>query len=156
MLIVDFFINIYYMTYSLFDSTLTELNMIMFKKVKKMTSPDAKDTFLKEKYRWCSDPFNGALNWNWRFLRVAAVKNFRDDCDGFAFLAHWMYGDGKIYAITNYDLRTFRNWHVVYVRENKKYGSSKIYSSGRIHNMDFKEYLDYFYHDKDILTTRYY
>jgi hypothetical protein len=138
--VMDLIMNLYYFLKTLPDYQMNKRREMKFLIISAFnTRENEKDDFLKNIYSYRRDPLKGFLNWDWRFLYIAAAKGFIDDCDGFAFLAHWMYRDGIIYSILKYGLKKedWKTWHVVYYRPGKQ----KVYSSGRIHNMTFEKYL---------------
>lgn len=125
-----------------------ELQTFISTKISKFTT--VKDTYLCDKFSYKKDPLGGLFDWYPRNILVLITKKFRDDCDGFAAMASFMYPDeeGKRYVLVPLNPRYWKESHVIYERANK------IYSSGEIHRMTLKKYIEEIYKYGDVIILR--
>jgi len=110
-----------------------------------------KDTYLTNKFTYQKDPLWGLLDWFPRSILVLITKKFKDDCDGFAAMASFMYpNEGKRYVLVPLNPKYWLRSHVVYERANK------IYSSGDIHRMTLKKYITDVYKYGEVIILRHF
>lgn len=152
--VVNFFVNITILNYRRLFSPHrkdVENKLNHFFRMRSQIDEKVKDAYLRKIYEWVSDPLGGGLDWQPISLEVMALNNWKDDCDGFAFLAKEMYfDDGEMYSILPYNLIQFvKRAHVIYVR------NGKVYSSGCIVNCSLEEYLKDSYRGIDFLLLKY-
>jgi hypothetical protein len=107
--------------------------------------------YLINKFKYQKDPLWGLLDWYPRGILVLITKKFKDDCDGFAAMASFMYPkDGKRYVLVPLNPKYWLRSHVIYEHANK------IYSSGEIYRMTLKKYVSDVYKYGEVIILRHF
>lgn len=130
------------------DKIKKELQVFKFTKSSKFAT--LKDIYLSNKFSYKTDPLGGLIDWCPRHILVMITRKYKDDCDGFAAMASFIYpNEGKRYMLVPLNPKHFLDAHIIFVRENK------IYSSGQIHTITLEEYMDKIYKYKNAIILRY-
>lgn len=146
-ILFDIWFNLFYLFLSILPNNKERVNKNLKKMQKIIESKiiNDKNDFLKDYYHYIYDGHKGFPDWKARSKRVFAVREFKGDCDDFAYLSKLLFPKdfGRIYVIIPYDLNLIKRMHVVYVTRENIYSAGEIVSN-KSNAFGFEDSLKYY------------
>ena len=144
--IFDIWFNLFYLFLSILPKNKERVkkNLNKLNKITESQIISDKNDFLKD-YAYIFDGYKGFPDWKVRSKRVFAVRDFKGDCDDYAYLSRSIFPEhfGRVYVIIPYDLNLFRRIHVVYITRELIYSSGDIIAN-KSGEYSFEDSLKYY------------